>query len=60
MVEIVLGLEGDGGAGAGEEREWRRSPDMLVTFLRYYSRSSKMIILVMRFIVKLIFERPKA
>ena len=35
-------------------------PDTLVTFLRYYSRGSQMIDLVMRFIVKLICERPKA
>ena len=35
MVEIVPGSEGDGGAGAMEEREQGRSqesPDTLVTF----------------------------
>ena len=61
MVEFLLGEEGDGGAGAMEEREQRgspESPDTLVTFLCYYTQGSFMINLVMRFVIKLICERP--
>ena len=41
-----MGSEGAGGAGVTDERERERRPerpDMLVTFLLYYSRSSQMI-----------------